>query len=110
MADPDRHPPVDPATLIGGYEALRLAVVVGRSGGWHLGHGLLAARGLAAWMTAWAVPAPAAPALGPPAAVAATTPSAALRSLPDAGPIVAVLSQMALAHVQPPPPDRRGSA
>ena len=34
------------------YERLRDAVLAGRAGGWRLGHGVLSARGMTAWMSA----------------------------------------------------------
>ncbi|MGH9187331.1 MAG: hypothetical protein ACRD0U_16190 [Acidimicrobiales bacterium] len=110
MADPVAVAPSggDGAALSAGYEALRAAVLSGRPEGWHHGHGVLAREGMAAWMAAWA-------ALAPPLA-AGTTASAlsnpstpttssshpttpALSSLPNAGEIVDVLAQMALAHL-----------
>jgi hypothetical protein len=33
-----------------GYERLRSAVLSGSAGGWRLGHGVLSARGMVAWM------------------------------------------------------------
>ena len=91
-----------------GYEALRHAVLGVKPCGWRLGHGVLAGRGMAAWMAAW--PAfPAASEAGTtaldlsaplsPSLSANATPTA-LSSLPGAKEIVAVLAQMALAHTR----------
>jgi hypothetical protein len=100
----------EPAALVAGYEQLRERVRSGRPDGWRLGHGVLAGRGMVAWITAWAAiapaPAPGTPAPDPSSSSATRTPStstsgpptAALSSLPGAGQIVAVLTQMALAH------------
>jgi len=74
-----------------------------QAGGWRLGHGVLAGRGMAAWMAAWAagsaapesgttVHDPSAPLMQPPSAYRTTQ---ALSSLPGATEIVAVLAQMA---------------
>ncbi len=110
MADPalvERS--ADPATLVDGYEAMREAVLGGRPEGWSHGYGVLASRGMAAWMATWAALAPA-PAAGTPAPEPSgpstpsptdpahpTTPT--LSSLRNAGEIVSVLTQMALAHL-----------
>jgi hypothetical protein len=96
----------DPAALVEGYEAMRDAVVGGRAEGWRHGYGILATGGMVAWMGAWAslAPAPAAgtpaPPSGPstPSPCPASTPSM-LSSLPNAGAIVSVVAQMALAHL-----------
>jgi hypothetical protein len=48
----------EPAALEVGYERLRQAVLGGQPDGFRLGHGVLAARGLVAWMetvTSWSV-------------------------------------------------------
>lgn len=95
----------DPTALVEGYEAMRDAVVGGRAEGWRHGYGVLAGRGMVAWMGAWASLAPA-PAAGTPAPSDPSTPSlcppstdpSALSSLP-AGEIVSVVAQMALAHL-----------
>lgn len=111
MVEPDDQPGADPAALVAGYEALRSAVAAGAPEGWRLGHALLARRGMAAWMAAWTAPGPA-PDAGTPAPDALSNSSipsrpppaavpAALTALPRASQIVAVLAQMALAHVQP---------
>jgi len=102
------------------YEQLRQAAVAG-TGGWRHGLGVLAAKGMASWLAAWA-------ALGAPAKpgdTPATTPradsslSTTTQSLPTpeqkGGPeparespppaatamVVAVLAQMTLAHTRP---------
>ena len=41
------------ARLPRGYERLRAAVLAGGAGGWRLGHGVLCARGMTAWMSAF---------------------------------------------------------
>jgi hypothetical protein len=78
-----------------GYEQLREAVLSGGADGWRLGHGVLATRGTVAWIAAVATAAPA----SQPAAGRSEPPpvSATAASLPAAGEIVAVLSQMAFA-------------
>jgi hypothetical protein len=110
-----------PAQSIGRYEQLRAAAASG-SGGWRHGLGVLVARGMAAWMAAWAAVEAAPP---EPGVTAGTAPQAdaslstTTRSLSapttgggDAGStpacspflpagtdqIVAVLTQMTLAH------------
>lgn len=96
---------IGPGALVEGYEALRAAVVAGQAEGWRHGYGMLAAGGMVAWMAAWASLAPA-PAAGTPAPSAdPSTPSppstdpSPLSSLPNAGEIVSVVAQMALAHL-----------
>lgn len=108
----------DPRRLVGGYERLRAQVLAGHTDGWRLGWGVLATKGMAAWMRAW----PAAGAVPDPGGTAAaqtqastfstTTPSVSIPStkggedcvacgpfLPAAtADIVAVLAAMALAH------------
>ncbi len=91
----------DDAGLRAGYERLREAVLSGRPDGFRLGHGVLAAHGMIAWMDAFG-------ALGPgevpelltagqcPPATSSRSYTAG--SLPSADQVVAVLSQMALAH------------
>lgn len=96
----------DHSALVESYEAMRDAVVGGRAEGWRHGYGVLARRGMVAWMGAWASLAPA-PAAGTPAPPSdPSTPSlcptstdpSTLSSLP-AGEIVSVVAQMALAHL-----------
>lgn len=107
MAEP-AGPDGDPAALVAGYEGLRAAVLAGRPEGWRLGHGLLADRGMAAWIATCST-LPLAQATGTPVPDVASAgaapfpstarpPARALSSLPAAGAIVAVLAQMALAH------------
>lgn len=48
----------DSAVLRAAYEALREAVMAGSPDGWRHGHGVLAGRGMAAWITAWTAPTP----------------------------------------------------
>ena len=96
-----------PGALVEGYEALRAAVVGGQAEGWRHGYGVLAAGGMVAWMAAWASLSPA-PAAGTPAPSAdpptpspwsTSTDPSPLSSLPNAGEIVSVVAQMALAHL-----------
>lgn len=94
----------DPAALVEGYEAMRDAVVGGRADGWRHGYGVLAARGMVAWMGAWASLAPTSAAGTP--APDPSTPSLCPRSTDPpvlaslhAGDIVSVVAQMALAHL-----------
>jgi hypothetical protein len=86
----------DPVALRSGYERLREAVLSGRPDGWRLGHGVLATRGTVAWIAAVGEVAPG-PQLGDGASESRPVPPPA-SSLPGAGEIVAVLSQMTLAH------------
>jgi hypothetical protein len=44
--------------LSDGYERLRRAVLAGGAGGWRLGHGVLCARGMCAWIDAFGATAP----------------------------------------------------
>lgn len=90
MAESAHHDPKDTGALTGGYERLRAAVLSGGAGGWRLGHGVLSARGMVAWMRTVAEVAPAATAApGTPAPVT-PLPAAAADQL------VAVLAQMVL--------------
>ena len=81
------------------YEQLRAIVLGGRAGGNGLGLGVLAGRGMAAWIKVWRSDPP--PASWVPAA--APTTDAAL--VPAAGgsqlELVHVLAAMALAHIHP---------
>jgi hypothetical protein len=104
---PEREHRRDPGALRAGYEALREAVVCGRPEGWRLGHGVLVSKGMASWMGTWpalvsakvagrAAPEPSDPSAPP---VPSTSPfPTALSSLRNAGEVVAVIAQMALAH------------
>lgn len=96
----------DHDSLVASYEALREAVLSGRPEGWRHGHGVLAREGMAGWMATWATVTPAAAGTTaptqsdpstPPSSSHLTTP--ALSSLRNAGEIVAVVAQMALAHL-----------
>jgi hypothetical protein len=94
--DTDHGRPIgDPAALRAGDEQLRERVLAGRPDGWRLGRALVARRGMAAWIAASTAAArdPARSQPGP-CAPAAAAPA----SVPGAGQIVAVLSEMALAH------------
>jgi len=46
----------DPLELAAGYEQLRAQVLAGHTDGWRLGWGVLATKGMAAWMRAWPTP------------------------------------------------------
>jgi hypothetical protein len=106
---------VDPSStqtgsLAAGYEQLRERALSGQPDGWRLGHGVLVGKGMVAWANAWTTHALAQDATpgtsAPDQPTAPTTPSlstpnphpSALSSLPCAGQLVAVLTQMALAH------------
>jgi hypothetical protein len=99
--------PADDAALRAGYERLRAAVLSSGADAWRLGHGVLAARGMVAWMAAFGALAPSTAAgdarerggagragsrVG-----ASSPPAAAVVPLPAAGEVVAVLAQMTLA-------------
>jgi hypothetical protein len=97
------RPGGDAGALSEAYERLRDAVLAGGAGGFRLGHGVLCARGMTAWMSAVAELAPPASATG--AADVASRFSAAGReppsaektvSLPGVDQVVAVLTQMVL--------------
>ena len=90
MAESADHDPRVAGALTGGYERLRSAVLSGDAGGWRLGHGVLSASGMVAWMRTVTEVAPA-------ATVATGTP-APVTPLPaaDADQVVAVLAQMVL--------------
>jgi hypothetical protein len=90
VAESEAHNPRDAGVPAAAYERLRSAVLSGGAGGWRLGHGLLCARGMVAWMSTVGEAAPAAsPAPGT---------SAPVMPLPaaDADQVVAVLAQMVL--------------
>jgi len=78
------------------YERLREAVLSGGAGGWRLGHGVLCARGMTAWMTAVGELAP--PARASTFSSAGREPASAETrvSLPGVDQVVAVLTQMVL--------------
>jgi len=106
VADSDNpRPGGDAGALSEAYERLRDAVLAGGAGGWRLGHGVLCARGTAAWMTAVGELAPPASATGTAGADGASRFSSAGRkpasaettvSLPGVDQVVAVLTQMVL--------------
>jgi len=100
------------------YERLRGLVVAGQAGGWRHGLGVLSARGMAAWMAAWAA-LPAEPEVHAAAATTSQADSSLSTSTPslptaaqEGGPepacvwfpaaattqVVAVLAQLTLAH------------
>jgi hypothetical protein len=101
VADSENPRPGGDAGALGeAYEPLREAVLSSGAGGWRLGHGVLSARGMTAWMSAVGE-------LAPPAsrADAASRFSSAGReprsaettaSLPCIDQVVAVLTQMVL--------------
>jgi hypothetical protein len=107
VADSDTpRPGGDACALSDAYERLRDAVLSSGAGSWRLGHGVLCARGTAAWMTAVGELAPPARATG-----AAGVDGGASRfssagreaaraettvSLPGVDQVVAVLAQMVL--------------
>lgn len=105
MEDPR---PEDRGALGAGYEALREAVLAGRPEGWRHGLGVLVSRGMAAWITTWSTLAPAGagttadlsdpPIPSPSPPIPEPRIPGALSFLPQAGQVVAVLTQMALAH------------
>lgn len=106
MDDPGLPRDSDGAALLAGYEALRAAVLSGRPDGWRHGHGVLAREGMAGWMAAWAAAAPAAGTTAPqlsdpstPTSSKSDATTTVLSSLSNAGEVVAVLAQMALAHL-----------
>jgi hypothetical protein len=91
--DSERHG--DPAALAAGYERLRAAVLCGQGDGWRIGHGVLASRGMAAWMGAYRT---LAPAPQEPGGASVSRPvSSCPASLPRAKELVAVLGEMTLA-------------
>jgi len=80
--------------LTGGYERLRAAVLSGDSGGWRLGHGVLSARGMCAWMSTFdSLATPSLPEGGDAAAALAPAQMFPAR---EADEVVAVLAQMVL--------------
>jgi hypothetical protein len=82
------------AELDGSYERMRAAVLSGAPDGFRLGHGVLATRGVVAWMQTVT-------AVSPPAAQAARERSHPLAgevtALPNAQQLVGMLAQMTLA-------------
>jgi len=101
VADRENPRPGGDAGALGAeYERLRDAVLSGGAGGWRLGHGVLSARGITAWMTAVGELAPPASADGVASrlsSVGREAPSAELTvSLTGVDQVVAVLTQMVL--------------
>ena len=103
MADVGEHEPRgDAGELSAGYERLRSAVLSGSAGGWRLGHGVLSARGMTGWISAFgqlAAPAPGTLAAGPAPTSSSERcelPADRAVSLPGADQVVAVLAQMVL--------------
>ena len=105
MADSDKpRPGGDDGALSEAYEQLREAVLSGGAGGWRLGHAVLSARGMTAWMSAVGELAPPASGATGAAEVASRFASAGCAppsaettvSLPGVDQVVAVLTQMVL--------------
>ena len=104
MADNENpRPGGDGGALGEAYEQLREAVLSSGAGGWRLGHGVLCARGMTAWMSAIGELAP--PASRADVADVVSRFSSASReppraetmaSLPGVDQVVAVLTQMVL--------------
>lgn len=86
--------------LAAGYERLRAAVSCGAPDGFRSGQAVLRTRGMAAWIETAATLAPVTrdPGVPVPPAGAPAPCGAKPRALPEAGEIVAVLGEMALAH------------
>ena len=83
------------AVLTERYEQLRQVVLDGHAEGWRFGLGVLATRGMAAWMTAWrSCPPPPPPS---PAAGSSSGPTPDVSA--GAAEMVQILAAMALAHV-----------
>lgn len=102
MTDSD-EPSVDAGVLSDAYERLRAAVLADAAGGWRLGHGVLSARGMTAWISTvseLAAPADEMTGAGTGAGAPATTgrdrPAGPAVALPQADQVVAVLTQMVL--------------
>jgi hypothetical protein len=94
VADDDRARPAgDPAALRSGHEQLRERVLAGRPDGWRLGHAVLARRGMAGWIAASAAVA-ADRRDDSRARLRSDLTASAPASVPGAGQIVAVLSEM----------------
>jgi hypothetical protein len=105
VADSDKpRPGGDAGALSAGYERLREAVLSGGAGGWRLGHGVLSARGMTAWISTVGELAPPASGTTGAADVASRFASAGREapsaettvSLPGVDQVVAVLTQMVL--------------
>ena len=94
----------DAGALSAGYERLRAAVLADGAGGWRLGHGVLCARGMAGWMSAFGELAPPAPGgtgtagpVPPSSSEGREAPTGRPVPLPGTDQVVAVLAQMTLA-------------
>jgi hypothetical protein len=102
VADDGERWPRDVRALQDGYERLRATVLSGGAGGWRLGHGVLSASGMAAWMSAFGELAPPVVGTAGPAMPSrsesrdAPTGRRPVSSLPAADQVVAVLTQMVL--------------
>jgi len=82
------------AEIDASYERLRAAVLCGEPDGFRLGHGVLATRGVLAWIAALSsLPAPA-----PRASERSHPPAGEVVALTNAQQLVGVLTQMTLAH------------
>ena len=133
MAGRAGDPPPAAAATADDYEQLRATATGGTGGGWRYGRGVLAAAGMAAWITAWPAQAAATEQCGtsPAAAPQADAfPPAHDQSLPAPGAeggdarspaclplppgattaIVEVLAQMTLTHARMPAPAAPGYA
>jgi hypothetical protein len=101
VADRDK-PSGDPDALSDAYERLREAVLAGSAGGWRLGHGVLSARGMTAWISAvgeLAAPGDttgAPPGSERPGSAGCSRPVGPAVALPHADQVVQVLTQMML--------------
>jgi hypothetical protein len=102
VADSD-EPRRDAGALSEAYERLRETVLSSGAGGWRLGHGVLSARGMTAWMSAVGELAPhdrgtsgTATRAGAPASAGYERPAGQPVALPAADQVVAVLTQMVL--------------
>ena len=84
------------AEIDASYERLRAAVLCGQPDGFRLGHGVLATRGVVAWIQA--VSSLPAPAPAPRASERSDPPAGEVVALPNAQQLVGVLAQMTLAH------------
>jgi hypothetical protein len=82
----------DAGALTAGYERLRTAVLSSSASGWRLGHGVLCARGMVGWMSAFSEAAP------PASAGTCAAEPATVTPLPTAAAdqVVQVLAQMVL--------------
>ena len=83
------------AGLVERYEQLRAAALDGRADGWRLGLGLLAGKGVAAWIRAWSTCPSPAPVRSP---AEPRPPAPGPAPVPGGADLVRVLAAMALAH------------